>query len=178
MPLAQADVLIAKPQCPPCTMPENPEQRARRQIDTQLSAAGWAVQDIATLNLSASKGVAVREMQSQGGPADYILFVDGKALGIVEAKKEGTTLSAVAEQSARYSAAKKWIPPTLGRPTPFHLRIHRRRNQLPRPTQPRFPVAPRLRLPHPRAPARTRPAVRHAARPPSPVPRSRHRATS
>jgi type I site-specific restriction endonuclease len=43
-------------------------------------------------------------MQSHGGPADYILFVDGKALGIVEAKKEGTTFSAVAEQSARYTA--------------------------------------------------------------------------
>ena len=81
-----------------------PEQSARIQIDAQLSAAGWAIQDLASLNLHASRGVAIREMQSHGGPADYILFVDGKALGIVEAKKEGTTLSAVAEQSARYTA--------------------------------------------------------------------------
>jgi type I restriction enzyme R subunit len=100
-------------------MPETPEQHARLQIDAQLSAAGWAIQDIATLNLSASRGVAVREMHSPGGPADYILFVDDKAPGIVEAKKEGTTLSAVAEQSARYSAAKKWIPQRWADPLPF-----------------------------------------------------------
>ncbi len=79
-------------------MPDTPEQLARIQIDAQLSAAGWTVQNISDLNLSASRGVAVREIQSHGGPADYILFVDGKALGIVEAKKEGTTLSYVAEQ--------------------------------------------------------------------------------
>ncbi|QTN31934.1 hypothetical protein HZ994_06185 [Akkermansiaceae bacterium] len=61
-----------------------PEQSARETIDAQLAAAGWAVQDIKELNLSASRGVAVRELQSFGGPADYILFVDGKALGIIE----------------------------------------------------------------------------------------------
>ncbi len=64
---------------------QNPEQIARIQIDAQLSAAGWTVQSIGDLNLHVSRGVAVREMQSHGGPADYILFVDGKALGIVEA---------------------------------------------------------------------------------------------
>jgi type I restriction enzyme R subunit len=100
-------------------MSATPEQSARLQIDAQLSAAGWTIQDIATLNLSASRGVAVREMQSMGGPADYILFVDGKALGIVEAKKEGTTLSAVAEQSARYTTAKNWIPQRWADPLPF-----------------------------------------------------------
>ncbi len=82
-------------------------------------AAGWLIQDKKDLNLSASRGVAVREMKSMGGPADYILFVDGRALGIVEAKKEGTTLSAVAEQSARYTAAMKWIPQRWADPLPF-----------------------------------------------------------
>jgi type I restriction enzyme R subunit len=96
-----------------------PEQQARETIDALLGAAGWAIQDIASLNLHAARGVAVREMQSHGGPADYILFVDGKALGIVEAKKEGTTLSAVAEQSARYTAAMKWIPQRWADPLPF-----------------------------------------------------------
>jgi len=100
-------------------MPDTPEQLARIQIDAQLSAAGWTVQSMGELNLSASRGVAVREMQSMGGPADYILFVDGKALGIVEAKKAGTTLSSVAEQSARYTAAKKWIPQRWADPLPF-----------------------------------------------------------
>jgi type I restriction enzyme, R subunit len=96
-----------------------PEQQARETIDALLSAADWAIQDIASLNLHASRGVAVRELQSHGGPADYILFVDGKALGIVEAKKIGTTLSAVAEQSARYTAAKNWIPQRWADPLPF-----------------------------------------------------------
>jgi type I restriction enzyme R subunit len=100
-------------------MPDTPEQQARETIDALLSAAGWTIQNIASLNLHASRGVAVREMQSHGGPADYILFVDGKALGIVEAKKEGTTLSAVAEQSARYTAAMKWIPQRWVDPLPF-----------------------------------------------------------
>ena len=98
---------------------DTPEQLARKTIDAQLGAAGWSVQSIAELNLAAAWGVAVREMQSHGGPADYILFVDGKALGIVEAKKEGTTLSAVAEQSARYTAAHKWIPQRWADPLPF-----------------------------------------------------------
>jgi len=97
----------------------HPEASARENIDRQLMAAGWLIQDKKDLNLSASRGVAVREMQSFGGPADYIHFVDGKALGIVEAKKEGTTLSAVAEQSERYTAAMKWIPQRWAGPLPF-----------------------------------------------------------
>lgn len=96
-----------------------PEQEAREVIDAQLAAAGWTVQGIKELNLSASRGVAIRELQSMGGPADYVLFVDGKAIGVVEAKKVGTTLSAVAEQSARYTAAKKWIPQRWADPLPF-----------------------------------------------------------
>lgn len=100
-------------------MSETPEQEARRTIDAQLAAAGWAVQNLDQINLSAARGVAVREMQSQGGPADYVLFVDGKALGILEAKKAGTTLSGVAEQSQRYTAAKKWIPQRWADPLPF-----------------------------------------------------------
>lgn len=97
----------------------SPEEKARKQIDAQLEAAGWNVQSRDELNLFASLGVAVRELQSQGGPADYVLFVQGKAAGIVEAKKEGETLSHVAEQSARYSHAKKWIPQRWADPLPF-----------------------------------------------------------
>ncbi len=100
-------------------MPATPEQTARIQIDAHLSAAGWIVQSLDELNLSAGKGVAVREMQSQGGPADYVLFVDGKALGVLEAKKAGTPLSGVAEQSQRYTAAKHWIPQRWADPLPF-----------------------------------------------------------
>lgn len=100
-------------------MSASPEQNARQIIDAQLAAAGWVVQDRDQINLSAARGVAVRELQSEGGPADYVLFVDGKALGVLEAKKAGTTLSGVADQSERYSAAKKWIPQRWADPLPF-----------------------------------------------------------
>ncbi len=83
-------------------MPPTPEQQARMRIDALLLAAGWVLQDAADFNRHAAEGVAVREFQLPGGPCDYLLFVGGKACGVVEAKKAGTTLSGVAEQSARY----------------------------------------------------------------------------
>ena len=55
-----------------------PEELARQTIDALLRAAGWVVQSLDELNLSAARGVAVREMQSFGGPSDYSLFVDIK----------------------------------------------------------------------------------------------------
>lgn len=80
-----------------------PEQRARQQIDHLLRQAGWAVQDREQMNLFAGRGVAVREAHLQTGFADYLLFVDGKALGVVEAKKVGVPLSGVETQSGRYA---------------------------------------------------------------------------
>jgi type I restriction enzyme R subunit len=81
-----------------------PEAKARVRIDGMLEAAGWAVQDYRTVNLSAARGVAVREfVLARGhGRADYLLFVDGKAVGALEAKKEGDTLTGVAWQTAKY----------------------------------------------------------------------------
>jgi type I restriction enzyme R subunit len=81
-----------------------PEARARVEIDRMLHAAGWAVQDPARVNLTAGRGVAVREfvMKSPHGRADYLLFLDGRAAGVVEAKKEGETLIGVEHQSAKY----------------------------------------------------------------------------
>ncbi|MGE0668399.1 MAG: DEAD/DEAH box helicase family protein [Sphingomonadales bacterium] len=79
-----------------------PEQRARDIIDTQLAAAGWVVQSREDMSLGAGLGVAVREYPLASGPCDYLLFIDRKACGIVEAKPEGNTLSGVAEQAGRY----------------------------------------------------------------------------
>jgi type I restriction enzyme R subunit len=73
-----------------------PEARARQNIDSQLTACGWVVQDRASMNLYAGRGVAVREFPLETGYADYLLFVDRKAAGILEAKAEGIPLSAVA----------------------------------------------------------------------------------
>jgi type I restriction enzyme R subunit len=82
-----------------------PEQQARAQIDKQLIQAGWTIQDKKKLNLYESLGVIVREMDTNTGPADYMLFINGKACGIIEAKKEGTGLGGVAEQSQRYAVS-------------------------------------------------------------------------
>lgn len=85
-------------------MPElNPGQLSRQQIDEQLRACGWIVQDYRAIDFSAGRGIAVREVPLKTGPCDYLLLVDRKALGVVEAKKVGTTLSTVADQSSRYS---------------------------------------------------------------------------
>src|SRR5437867_1103224 len=81
---------------------QTPEQRAREQIDAMLIASGWAVQDYRAFNPSAARGVALREVPLKSGRCDYLLLVDRKAVGVTEAKKEGTTLSTVADQSGHY----------------------------------------------------------------------------
>jgi type I restriction enzyme, R subunit len=84
-------------------MPERtPEQHAREQIDAMLIASGWVVQDYKAFNPSAARGVALREVPLKSGRCDYLLLVDRKALGVVEAKRQGTTLSTVADQSGHY----------------------------------------------------------------------------
>ncbi len=87
--------------------PENTqnEVQTRKEIDKNLKACGWVIQDKSRINLYESLGVAVREMDTDTGPADYMLFIDGKACGIIEAKREGTDLGGVAEQSGRYAAS-------------------------------------------------------------------------
>lgn len=90
-------------------MNQNPEQLARDIIDKLLSACGWLVQDKSRINLNAGVGIAVREYQTDIGPADYVLFVEGKPCGIIEAKRreEGVHLaSVVTEQSSDYAKAK------------------------------------------------------------------------
>lgn len=91
---------------------QNPEQIARDEIDRQLKAAGWDIQDKKSINLHSAFGVAVREFQTDIGPADYALFVDGKAVGVIEAKAEehGQNITTVENQSSGYASAKlKWV---------------------------------------------------------------------
>jgi type I restriction enzyme R subunit len=85
--------------------PATPEQKARERIDQLLEAAGWVLQGMGEFNRNAGEGVAVREFPTSAGPCDYLLFIGGKAAGVIEAKKAGTTLSGVAEQAARYLSA-------------------------------------------------------------------------
>ena len=93
---------------------------ARRDIDKLLVAAGWSVQDRDQVNLGASRGVAVRYFQlKEQAEADYMLFVDRKAAGVLEAKPEGVTLSGVAEQTERYLHLLPDGLPSFGSPLPF-----------------------------------------------------------
>ena len=110
-----------------------PEAKARVEIDRQLTAAGWAVQDARAVNLSAAQGVAVREfvMKPPHGRADYLLFVDGAAVGVVEAKKEGETLHGVQWQTAKYvEGVPEEVPTALEGGAPLRLRVHRHRDAL------------------------------------------------
>ena len=98
-----------------------PEAEARLKIDTLLEAAGWHVQDAKTAHIHAARGVAIREFPLAAGYgfADYLLYVDGKAAGVIEAKKVGSTLTGVEIQSDKYT---KGLPSGLPRwynPLPF-----------------------------------------------------------
>jgi type I restriction enzyme R subunit len=97
------------------------EARARVEIDRQLVACGWKVQSRDEMNLYAGQGVAVREfiMAPGHGRADYLLFVDGKAAGAVEAKPSGTPLAGVEPQSAKYAAGLPKNLSALVAPLPF-----------------------------------------------------------
>lgn len=99
----------------------SPEELARIEIDRLLTAAGWAVQDYRQVDIHANRGVAVREfpLNPGHGEADYLLYVDGKAAGIIEAKKLGATLTGVEAQSGRYARGLPDALPAWRRPLPF-----------------------------------------------------------
>jgi type I restriction enzyme, R subunit len=78
-------------------MPETPEQRTRREIDGNLTAAGWIVQNRDELDLTAGRGIAVNDfsMKSGFGFADYLLYLDRKALGLPTAIPSGPSMIAI-----------------------------------------------------------------------------------
>ena len=82
-----------------------PEEKARQLIDARLEQSGWIVQDLSHVNPMASLGVAVREYPTSTGPVDYALFVGGKPVGVIEAKKDelGENITVVEGQSGRYA---------------------------------------------------------------------------
>src|SRR5438034_8977350 len=97
-----------------------PEELARQNIDTLLERCGWQVQDRRSINLSAARGVALREaLLKDRDEVDYLLFSDGKAIGTVEPKPEGFTLIGVEEQSGKYGKGLLDIYPKWREPLPF-----------------------------------------------------------
>jgi type I restriction enzyme, R subunit len=99
-------------------MPD-PEKLARKEIDALLGPCGWVVQDKNAVNLAVSRGVAVRELTFKTGEPDYTLFVDGKAIGTVEAKPAGHSLTGVEEQSEKYVKGVPFGIPAWRSPLPF-----------------------------------------------------------
>jgi type I restriction enzyme R subunit len=98
----------------------SPEELAREKIDPLLEQCGWILQNRSTINFSASRGVAIREaLLKDRDEVDYLLFVDGKAIGTVEAKPEGHTLTGVEEQSGKYGKGLLDIYPKWRDPLPF-----------------------------------------------------------
>lgn len=102
-------------------MSEKPEEQARREIDRLLVAAGWLVQDRDQANIAGGRGVAIREFPLKPGHgfADYMLYVDGAAAGVIEAKKQGVSLTGVELQSAKYTFGLPDQLPGPRRPLPF-----------------------------------------------------------
>jgi type I restriction enzyme S subunit len=99
----------------------SPEQEARVGIDTALEKAGWIIQDRDAANIRAARGIVVREFQlRQGyGSADYLIFVDGRAVGVIEAKRQGATLTGVEIQAEKYSVGLHGLVSAPIRPLPF-----------------------------------------------------------
>jgi type I restriction enzyme, R subunit len=98
-----------------------PEEKARADIDHMLVDSGWNVQDKDAVNLSASRGVAVREvsMKRGHGETDYLLFVDSKAIGTLEAKPQGFPLTGAEPQSAKYGTGAPAGVPVWNTPLAF-----------------------------------------------------------
>jgi type I restriction enzyme R subunit len=67
---------------------QTPEQQARNDIDRIFKNSGWIVQAKNKIDWNASRGIAVKEYLTDVGPADYVLFVDKKPAGIIEAKRD------------------------------------------------------------------------------------------
>jgi type I restriction enzyme, R subunit len=85
-------------------MPESEWQTRKKRIDKRLKAWGWEiVPHESGMLTSLLSHHAVEEYPTANGPADYALFVEGKFLGILEAKKVSVNPQNVLEQAKRYS---------------------------------------------------------------------------
>jgi type I restriction enzyme R subunit len=117
---AARDAIVERAQRP---APLN-EVQARKKIDAMLTRAGWLIQSKAEANPLAGRGVAIEEFTLATGRADYVLYVDGKIVGVIEAKREGTALAGALAQNERYAAGvlKEHTMAVWRREEPFAFR--------------------------------------------------------
>ena len=98
-----------------------PEEKARIKIDQWFADAGWEVINRDEYEPT-STAVAIREgLLKDNLEADYFLFINGKAVGVLEAKREETDAfsSIVCEQAALYAKSVPNIYQTYQKPLPF-----------------------------------------------------------
>lgn len=96
-----------------------PEQKARLLIDSQLAASGWLVSKDKDAWRSGG-AVAIEEwIFPNGNRADYLLFVEGKAIGVVEAKPAKTLMGGIHHQADQYASSLELITPSWRKPLPF-----------------------------------------------------------
>ncbi len=96
-----------------------PEQAARDNIDKQLHAAGWAVHDKDKIDWNESIGIAIRGYQTDVGPTDYVLFVERRPVGLIEAKKEEEGLKLISHEPQAEFYAKSKLKYLDNDPLPF-----------------------------------------------------------
>lgn len=98
-----------------------PENLACEKIDAGLYAAGWLIQNSGDTDLSASRGIAVRDFSLDRGygQADYLLYLDGKAAGVLEVQKPGSELIGVDLKSEKYRRGLPLRLHLFTRPLPF-----------------------------------------------------------
>ena len=98
-----------------------PEEKARQKIDQWFAEAGWKVINREDYEPT-STAVAIREGLLKGNlEADYFLFINGKAVGVLEAKREDVDALSdkVCEQAALYAKRVPHIYQTYQNPLPF-----------------------------------------------------------
>ncbi|ODS33982.1 MAG: deoxyribonuclease [Candidatus Scalindua rubra] len=102
-------------------MGNKPEDKAREEIDKMLEKSGWHICNYKDANIHANRGVVLRffPLKPGHGEADYLFYVDGKAAGVIEAKRVGTTLTGVETQSIKYAKGLPDNLPAWYTPLPF-----------------------------------------------------------
>ena len=84
------------------------EATTRVLIDDQLRAAGWTVDSVLLRHANGARpeygnSMAIAEWPTKSGPVDYALFIDGRCVGVIEAKREITDVPGSLGQSKRYA---------------------------------------------------------------------------
>ena len=87
-----------------------PEEKARVKIDKQLNNAGWEI--VSRQEYVPNYASAVKEGLMQGNKeSDYLLFIDDKAIAVVEAKAESNSLGEIVAQQAEWYSThpQSWV---------------------------------------------------------------------